>query len=395
VLVVVRLLETLVLKYDYRQAGQVARRFMPILKQTGETPELVTAYCYQAQSLLQNLDVQAAHELMVEALRVADRLDDGRARAYARGFLLEARIMLGLDSLEAADRMIANMMDDCVRFGDNFIRNWSYWFVSWGYLYRGLLKEAREVAARLLASGQERNDPRALGMANWLLGWICIVSDVHDGAWSHADECLRVAVAPHDRLQGAMVKAVSGIFMGRVREGLGELEKLVPELERLGTLYGAQDGPRGVALAILGRISEGVRVVEQQIARCDKAGDRAAGTWSRIILAEIYIHILSGNEKPSTATLIKNLWTIIGVMMYGARRAQNLLQEAAAHKQLSERGVIIARINFDLGTLSAMKKRRERAKDYFERARAGAESQGAEKLLQKIDAALLQLGYGK
>jgi hypothetical protein len=42
--------------------------------------------------------------------------------------------------------------------------------------------------------------------------------------------------------------------------------------------------------------------------------------------------------------------------------------------------------------LSAMKKKRAEAKGYFEKARAAAEDQGADKLLQKIDAAMAQLG---
>ncbi len=58
---------------------------------------------------------------------------------------------------------------------------------------------------------------------------------------------------------------------------------------------------------------------------------------------------------------------------------------------LSQPGSLIARINFDLGVLSAMKKRQKEARAYFEKARVGAENQGADNLLQKIDAALAQL----
>ena len=58
---------------------------------------------------------------------------------------------------------------------------------------------------------------------------------------------------------------------------------------------------------------------------------------------------------------------------------------------LSERGVQIARINFDLGVLSAMKKKSAEARAYFEKARIAAEDQSADKLLQKIDAALAEL----
>jgi hypothetical protein len=78
-------------------------------------------------------------------------------------------------------------------------------------------------------------------------------------------------------------------------------------------------------------------------------------------------------------------------MIFGARRAQRLLQEAAGVKMLSERGVLRARINFDLGVLFAMKKKRAEARTYFEKARIPAEGQGADKLLQRIDAALAEL----
>jgi hypothetical protein len=53
---VVGLLETLMLKSDYRDAGNVAERFMPVVMQAGETPELVAAYYYRTLSLVQRGD---------------------------------------------------------------------------------------------------------------------------------------------------------------------------------------------------------------------------------------------------------------------------------------------------------------------------------------------------
>ena len=85
--------------------------------------------------------------------------------------------------------------------------------------------------------------------------------------------------------------------------------------------------------------------------------------------------------------LFRNLRTIVEAMAFGQRRARALLLEAAGAKMLSERGSLIARINFDLGRLSATKERRKEARAYFEKARVGAESQGADNLLEKIDAA--------
>ena len=211
-------------------------------------------------------------------------------------------------------------------------------------------------------------------------------------ATAHAEECLRVAVAPDERRQAAMVKAISGILLGRAREGLEEIDALHAELERSGALINISRASQGVALAMLGRVSEGIRVIEKDIARADATGDQSRAAWNRVFLAEIYIQILSGKEKPAAGVLFRNFWTIIGALIFGANCARTLLQQAAAVKMLSERGVFIAHINFDLGVLSAMKKKRNEARSYFEKARVGAESQGADKLVQKINAALAQLG---
>ena len=390
--VVSRLLETLLLKSDYREAGVVARQFMPFLRRAGETPDLVVAYHYQALSWVQNFELSRAHDLMVEALAIAERLGDGRARAYARGGLLQCRTRLGLDSIEEAERMKARLMEDALQFGDNFIRNASYYFVSWDYFYRGLFKQARESAARLIASGHESSDPRAIGVANWILAGIDLVSGAPEAAILRADECLRVAISPFDRLQGSIIKAVANIFLGRVREGLTSVEALNVEFARLGALYSVLDGPRGVALILLGRINEGIRVIEKAITERDTIGDHTSAAFARVPLAEIYIQILTGGtRRPSMKALRENWRFLIGAKLTGARRARVLLEQAAAHKQLFAHGAILARINYNLGVLSMIKRKRVKARAYLERARDAALIQEEAAMVERIDAALAKV----
>ena len=99
---------------------------MPVVKQAGETPELVTAYYYQTLSLVQRYELCAAHRLMPEGFEVAERIGDGRARAYARAGLMHCRTRLGLDTFEEAERRKAELMEDCRKFDDNFLRNSAY-----------------------------------------------------------------------------------------------------------------------------------------------------------------------------------------------------------------------------------------------------------------------------
>jgi hypothetical protein len=141
-----------------------------------------------------------------------------------------------------------------------------------------------------------------------------------------------------------------------------------------------------------GEFAEGIRVIEREIDRYAEAGDAWISTYLRVQLAGFYVQVLTSNEKPPPGFFWKNFRTLIGIELFGARRALALLRQAASSRHLSDRGVVWAIINFNLGALSAMKKKRAEAKGYFEKARAAAEDQGANKLLQKIDAALAQLG---
>ena len=123
VTLIVRLLKTLEHKSDFREMGQVARSYISVIREGGENPELVLASYYEALSLFQSLDFRGAHELAAETLAISERIGDGRARVYARCGLLFMRSVLGLDSLEVADRMKAELIDDSLQFGDNFIPN--------------------------------------------------------------------------------------------------------------------------------------------------------------------------------------------------------------------------------------------------------------------------------
>jgi class 3 adenylate cyclase/tetratricopeptide (TPR) repeat protein len=390
--VVLRLLETLVLKGDYRELGALAEKHLPRIRRAGETPALVKALYYRALLSFLNLDFRESREKMAEAHDIAERLGDGRARAYARYGRLLVRSFMGLDTPETGERMSIDMMEDSLRHGDAYIRNFSHYMASQDYLARGLLEESREAAMRLMKSGEERSDPRAIGLANFLLSLIALFRGEPEAARAHAEDCVRFAVTPNEQNWGGMARVQANMALGRVDEALVELDALDLKFARLGSNYFVQDSARGLARLMAGRLAEGFRIIEREIDRNAKAGDRWFSTFMRVQLADIYVQMLTSKEKPPPGLIRDNLWTLIGIRLFGARRARALLREAAAAKHLSDRGVTRAIIDFNLGALSAMNRKYAEAKGYFEKARIVAERQGADKLLQRIDAALARLG---
>jgi hypothetical protein len=151
------------------------------------------------------------------------------------------------------------------------------------------------------------------------------------------------------------------------------------------------EGALAVGLVLSGRVREGIKFLESAIAARDADGFRSMAAWNRITLAEIYLEILTARERPPMRIIVKNLRTFLASMLFGARRAEELLEKAAAHEQLHERGALRARINMDLGLLYKLKKQPDRARIFLETARAPAELQGATSLVGKIDAALAEL----
>ena len=224
--VVVGLLETMMLKSDYREAGRIADAYMPVVKGAGETPELVIAYYYQTLALVQRYELRAGLERMTEAIAVAEKIGDPRALAFAQAGLLHCRTRLGLDTREEAERRRKQVLESCLSLNDNFLRNSAYFFVVWDCIYRGLLRDARALAIQQIASGEANGDPRAIGFANWILGWINVIADAPSEAIAYADECLRLAIAPLDRLQGENIKTVAAILSGQGRDALPRIEAL-------------------------------------------------------------------------------------------------------------------------------------------------------------------------
>ncbi len=262
------------------------------------------------------------------------------------------------------------MLESCLSLNDNFLRNSAYFFVVWDCIYRGLLKEARALAIQQIASGEATGDPRAIGFANWILGWINVIADSPADAIAYADECLRLAIAPLDRLQGENIKTVAAILSGRGREALPRIEALNVEFERLGTLYNILEGPRGVALIETGHIAEGIRVVQRAIAAREAVGDRTLAGFARILLAEIYIQVLNGGQRPPLRVILRNLPTLMAARLQGARRASALIETAASNSQWDANSAALARIDFNRGELWRLRRRPAKARECFERASA-------------------------
>jgi hypothetical protein len=391
---VVEFLQVLILRADFAAALRIASIYEARVEALGDTPELVYVLVTQALSFFHcKCDFRACEALARRGLRVAEQIGDIRARAHALVGIRTVEIVLGSVSFDVAVREGQRILAICRESNDNFILNWAFFQIAWDYLLRGLMNEARDWAWKLIESGRNRGDRRAVGLAHWALAYI----DLFDGNYAkcigNADECLENAVTPYDRTVGDAIKAAAIVLQNQTEEGLSQILEIRRRMLADGVLYvhRAITSAAAVGLVLAGQIRKGIQVLVSGTKECDKDGDRANATWNRIALAEIYLEILGGRRRAPLRTVLANLSAIVSARIFGARRARVLLETASLHDQLHERGAFRARINLDLGLLYKLKHRPGLARQFLEKARAPAMLQGSAFLIKRIEDALAEL----
>jgi len=127
-------------------------------------------------------------------------------------------------------------------------------------------------------------------------------------------------------------------------------------------------------------------MLEAGIAACDLSGSRAMAAWNRLSLAEIYLHVLLAQDRPSIKFILANLPAIIRARMFGAGRVRRLLEEASRNEQFHVSSTTQCRIEIDFAKLCRKQKQPALAREHLQRARLAALAQDSVYLLDEVDA---------
>ena len=358
-----------------------------------DSSDLVLVLHHYSWALLTRSMFREARVTGDRAFAIADRLGDHRARAYARASRIVCSTILAPMSPEEIEREGQLALEEAKQTPDGYIENWIPLVLSWDFMHRFEINRAKSFALNIVQNARERSDPRALGLGLWLLGWVDIVDEQFADALAHGEEGEKVAVLPLDRLVSTQVKGIALIGLRQVDDGsriLTELREQFTKNDWRYNFYGT-DLILGVALIMQGKFGKGVSQIRRYIAETERQGYRVAADWARVLLAEVYLELLTGKEKPGIRVLLQNLVFLIRTLPFAAQIALRLLSQASASQQIGKSTTLAARISFGIGLASQIKKRGKEARVHFEHAREIAESLKATALLAKIDTALAEL----
>ena len=152
-----------------------------------------------------------------------------------------------------------------------------------------------------------------------------------------------------------------------------------------------------VCKILQGNIRDGLRLIEEAILRREKEGYRAMADLSRLNLAEIYLQIIAGNEKPpyrpfrNLPTLLRNLPILVRVMMTAPSRIPDLLKRVLANPHFDPAGHHIGRAQMILGLFYKVKKKRALALQHLTEAKRILSQFGQTPILGRVETALAQL----
>jgi class 3 adenylate cyclase/tetratricopeptide (TPR) repeat protein len=377
---------------DFPGLKRAAESYIPRIEVIGDSAQLVFTMYFHALGLAGRAEFAACETVSKKALEVAERVGDLKAKTYAMNGILHATTFRACYTLEVMERLGSECLALSNRLGDNAALNYAHWNIALDYAFRGLMREAREWALKLLDSGRKRDDRRALGIAHSILAMIGLMVGDYQQSARHSEECIRAAATPFELRIGFVTKASAEIFLGDVQGGLVRLleaTNVAAEAE-WDTIVAFATMFIGPGYVLAGRISEGIRLLKSSIATYDQRRDFLYATFTRLSLAQIYVEMLTNRAKPPLAVILKNLGTVLGVMLLGARRAEALLEQIGAAAIIDERGAIQARLNAYAGFLHKLRNKSDLARQYLESARGPAEYHGVIPLVVKIDAALAE-----
>src|SRR5262249_4112187 len=150
------------------------------------------------------------------------------------------------------------------------------------------------------------------------------------------------------------------------------------------TLAGS-DAIVGVCKALQGNIKDGIRIVQNAIAKREQEGYRDAADWYSGFLIEGYLQIIAGNERLSLPTSLRSLPVLLRVTITGSTRIRVLIRGIRENPHFDDAGVIEGRAQMHLGLLYKIKRKRASAVQHLLEAKRILSQFGQSPILTRVE----------
>ena len=372
----------------------VIPRYLQRIDRLGDDPRVILIRHHFICALYWNSRYRDMPAMQQETSAIARRLGDTRSMAYSLASEICVSTVVMPKTLEEFEKLKEAAIKAVSGTADPYIQGWTRFAIGWEELHRGRLNEARTSARDLMQVGRQLNDPRSIGLGLSLLTWIALGSDAYAEALEYSEQALAVVVAPQDQLNASNPKGCALVLLRRIEEGQKLLNENRGVCVGIGYLnaVAAIDGFTAIGEILKGNIAYGIKLLKGATLQREEEGYPDLADWYRIYLAEVYLQIIGGSEKPSFQILVKNLPIIIKVTMTASSRIRALMKHVLENRHLHPAGYHVGRAQMILGLLYKAKKKRELAHQHLAEAHRIISRFGQTPILARVDAALAELG---
>lgn len=378
-----------------KRMSELATKFTPQLNRAGDSHEHVLFLHHYVASLVWSARFEDASQAQRALSAMAERLGDPQSAAYAMVSEMSVATYRDPTPIEIFEARRRQTEAALATVDDAHIHNFYCAVLAWDQMNRGRVTEARAANQRLMDVGVVMNDPRSLGYAASMNALLAIVSDNYEEGLVEADRGISIARAPFEMISATTARN-SALVMLNKPGAIGEVERYMALCRDNGwaLFLAGPDSLLGIALALNGRIGEGLRHIEGSITRREAEGYRAAADWARMFLCEAYLDIISGKGKVSFAVIARNIRTLIWVSLFGPKRIASLIAEVRANPQYDPDGYYMGRAEMILGLLYQVKKKTALAAGHLAEARRILGAFGPSPTLARVEAGWAALNKG-
>jgi len=336
-----------------RNVVDIADRFAANLRNLGDCTEAVLVLHQKVFGLCFMNRFQEAMIEQAHITEMAERLGDDRSRAYSLSSQILVSSVVGPKKLSDQKLVARSALKAASRTDDAYIRSVVRWVIAIDEVARGRMSVARKIAEKMSKIGRQLNDPRPMGMGMGILAWIALTSDDYAKALSCADECLQIAYTPQERMNALGVKGAALVLLRELEEAERVLSDIRIQLVELNWRYELTllTPSFGILAVLNGQLGRGIRIIESGIVAARYAGWSAAEDWAKLFLCEIYLEVMFPKEKPSLRILLRNIPTLVKILIVGRSSIESLVSQVRSNVQFDVNGHHIGRAEMILGLL--------------------------------------------
>jgi hypothetical protein len=378
-------------KAAFNELIALIARHLPLAERLGDPGrlgrflfELGYAHCF-------NADPAVGKPLLERALAIAEANGDERLVAYAAMGLMWEQIYWepSTRATREATRSLAVRAEAIGRrLADHWVTVKVIAALAIEDLVSGRPAGTRREGLRLIEYSRETGDPRGRSMGLYLLAYADAFSYDFAGAIGNADESMRIGLSPIDRVVAQAAKAWALVLAERAAEALPLLEALTGRVRREGftQLRYTTDAALGIAQVATGAWTQGVRTIEDLIARAESRGMRRFCAFGHYALGEVYGRMALREGKAGWREFARNLVFALTALPRAAAKARRHLDMACSLAREVDSPSVLASALYSLGRLELRKSRAARGKQLLARAHEIAAANDLDELARRIDA---------